>query len=172
MVILLVILVNCRAHQIHSRHSYEYQLCSPSRQLVPLLVRCRLHTVACQEKRIEAAIFFNLRFRYFIDDVLSLINSRFDDFVGRVYHIVLEIKDTTDTARSPSYLDIRLKTDNEGRLRTKFYDNRDDLNFPILKFPFICSNIPTAPVYGVYISQLIRYPRACCSYHDFPDRGF
>ena len=25
--------------------------------------------------------------------------------------------------------------------------------------------------YGVYISQLIRYSRACISYHDFLDRG-
>jgi hypothetical protein len=38
-------------------------------------------------------------------------------------------------------------------------------------FPFICTNIPAAPAYGVYISQLIRYSRACGSYHDFLDRG-
>jgi len=31
--------------------------------------------------------------------------------------------------------------------------NRDDFNFPIVNFPFICSNIPAAPAYGVYISQ-------------------
>jgi hypothetical protein len=48
---------------------------------------------------------------------------------------------------------------------------RDDINFPILNFPFICSNIPAAPAYGVYISQLIRYSRACGSYHNFFDRG-
>ena len=33
------------------------------------------------------------------------------------------------------------------------------------------SNIPAAPAYGVYISQLIRYSRACGSYQDFLDRG-
>jgi hypothetical protein len=33
------------------------------------------------------------------------------------------------------------------------------------------SNIPAAPAYGVYISQLIRYSRACSFYQDFPDRG-
>jgi hypothetical protein len=38
-------------------------------------------------------------------------------------------------------------------------------------FPFICSNITAAPVYGVYISQLIRYSRACVSYQNFLDRG-
>ena len=41
----------------------------------------------------------------------------------------------------------------------------------ISTFPFICSNIWTVHVYGVYISQLIRYSRACGSYHDFLDRG-
>jgi hypothetical protein len=51
------------------------------------------------------------------------------------------------------------------------YDKRYDFNFLIVNFPFICSNIPAAPAYGVYISQLIRYSRACGSYKDFPDRG-
>ena len=39
--------------------------------------------------------------------------------------------------------------------------------FPIVNFPFICSNMPAAPVYGVYISQLIRYSRACGYCADF-----
>ena len=72
---------------------------------------------------------------------------------------------------SASYLDLHLEIDNEGRLRTKLYDKRDDFNFPILNFPFICSNIPGAPVYGVYISQMIRYSRVYGSYQDFLDRG-
>jgi hypothetical protein len=41
-------------------------------------------------------------------------------------------------------------------LRTKLYDKRDDFNFPIVNVPFICCNIPAAPAYGVYISQLIN----------------
>jgi hypothetical protein len=41
-----------------------------------------------------------------------------------------------------------------------------------LNFPFICSNIPAAPAYWVYISLLIRYSRTSDSYHDFLDRGF
>jgi len=39
-----------------------------------------------------------------------------------------------------------------------------------VNFPFICSNIPAAPEYGVNISQSIRYSRACGSYQDFLDR--
>ena len=40
-----------------------------------------------------------------------------------------------------------------------------------MNFPFICSNTPAAPAYEVYISQMIRYSRACGSYQDFLDRG-
>ena len=40
---------------------------------------------------------FDFTFRY-IDDVLSLNNSRFGDFVDRICPIEHEIKDTTDTA--------------------------------------------------------------------------
>jgi hypothetical protein len=98
-------------------------------------------------------------------------NSRFGDFVDRIYPIELEIKDTTYADRADSYLDEHLEIDSEGRLRTKLHDKRYDFNFPIVSIPFICSNILAAPVYGVCISQLIRYTKACCSYHDFLDRG-
>ena len=40
-----------------------------------------------------------------------------------------------------------------------------------MNFPFICSNIPVAPAYGLYISQLIRYSRTCGSYQDFLNIG-
>ena len=58
-----------------------------------------------------------------------------------------------------------LDIDREGHLKTKLYDKRDYFNFPIVNFPIICSNISAAPAYGIYISQLIRYSRAC----DFLD---
>jgi hypothetical protein len=69
------------------------------------------------------------------------------------------------------YVGVPLLIDSEGRLGTKPYDKRDDFNFPIVNFPFICSNIPAAPAYGVHISQMIRYSRACGSYQDILDRG-
>jgi hypothetical protein len=102
---------------------------------------------------------FNFTFRYV--DILSLNNSRFEDFVDCIYHIELEIKDITDTDRSVSYIDLDLEIDSQMRIRTKRYVKRDDFNFYIVNFPFICSNIPAAPAYGVYISQLIRCSRAC-----------
>jgi hypothetical protein len=89
---------------------------------------------------------FNFTFHY-IDNVVSLNNSRFGDIADRIYPIELEIKDTTDTDTSASYLDLHLEIDSEGRLRTKLYDKRDYFNFSIVNFPFICSNIPAAPAY-------------------------
>jgi hypothetical protein len=40
--------------------------------------------------------------------------------------VAFEIKDTTDTDRSPSYIDLHLEIESEGRLRSILYDKRDD----------------------------------------------
>jgi hypothetical protein len=61
-----------------------------------------------------------------MDDVRSLNISMFGDFVDRIYPIELEIKDTTDTDRSASRVD----------LRTKLYDKRDDFKDRVSFFPF------------------------------------
>ena len=58
------------------------------------------------------------------------------------------------------------KIDSEVRLKIKCYDKIDGFNFLNVNFPFLCNSILAAPVYGVYISQLIRYNRACISYRD------
>ena len=39
----------------------------------------------------------------------------------------------------------------------------DDFNFHFTNFPFLKSNIPSSPAYGVFFSQIIRYARACSS---------
>jgi hypothetical protein len=71
-------------------------------------------------------------FRY-IDDVLSLNNSRFGNYLHIIYPNELEVKDTTDTQSSASYLDRHLEIDNRIRLKTNFYDKRDDFTFPIVR---------------------------------------
>jgi hypothetical protein len=78
---------------------------------------------------------------------------------------------STDTARYAPYLDLHLEIDQD-RFITKLLDKRDDFIFLIVKFPFICSNIPAAPAYAVYISpQSIRYSYACGTDHDFLPGG-
>jgi len=101
---------------------------------------------------------------------IAALNCILCNFHFRIYPIGLEIKKTTYTAMSPSYLDLEI--DSEAQLRTKLYNKRDDfdVNFPNVNFPFMCSNIPAVPAYGVYISELIRYCRACGSHHELLDR--
>ena len=83
-----------------------------------------------------------------------------------MYPHELEIKDTTESNTSASYLDLLLSIGRDGQLRTSLYDKRDDFNFHITNFPFLSSNIPSSSAYGVFISQL-RYARACSSYECF-----
>ena len=109
---------------------------------------------------------FHFTYRY-IDDVLSINNPKFGDYIDYIYPVELEIKDTTDADHQASYLDLDLSYNRDKRLLVKLYDKRDDFNFNIVNFPFLSSNIPQSPAYGVYVSQLIRYARASSAYSDF-----
>ena len=116
--------------------------------------------------RKQLASRFNFTYRY-IDDVLSINNPEFENYLGQMYPVELEIKDTTESNTSASYLDLLLSIGRDGQFHTSIYDKRDDFNFHITNFPFLSSNIPTSPAYCVFISQLIRYARACSSYGCF-----
>ncbi|KAK3108807.1 hypothetical protein FSP39_016181 [Pinctada imbricata] len=59
----------------------------------------------------------NFTYRY-IDDVLSINNQKFADYQSRIYPSELEIKETTDTNNSASYLDIMLSHDTDGHMNT------------------------------------------------------
>ena len=48
---------------------------------------------------------------------------------------------------------------------SKIYDKHDD--FDIVNFPFFDGDVPRRPSYGVYIFQLIRFPRVCSHVEDF-----
>ena len=113
---------------------------------------------------------FNSTFRY-IDDVLSINNNDFHSYVDSIYPNKLEIEDTTEFTMSASYLDILLNIDIKGKLTTQLYDKQDDFSFSIVNFPYLCSNIPSSPAYGRYVSQLIPYERACSAYDQFLNRG-
>jgi hypothetical protein len=116
------------------------------------------------------AVAFNSTFRY-IDDVLSINNKQFHSYVDLIYPNELEIKHTTECSTSASYLDILLNLDTNGKITTQFYDKRDDFNFSTTNFPNLCSNIPASGAYGVHISMLTWYARACLTYDQFLVRG-
>ena len=116
--------------------------------------------------RKQLALRFNYTYWY-IDDVLSINNPEFENYLDQMYPVELEIKDTTESNTSASYLDLLLSIGRDGQLHTSINGKCDDFNFHITNFPFLGSSTPVSPVYGVFISQLIRYARACTSYECF-----
>ena len=67
-------------------------------------------------------------------------------------------------------MDLHLSISN-GFVSSKIYDKRDDFDFDIVYFPFLDGDIPRAPSYGVYISQLIRFARVSSHVLDFNNRN-
>ena len=65
-----------------------------------------------------------------------------------------------------TYLDISISVCG-GMYVTEVFDKRDSFNCNIVNFPYMCSNIPAKPTYGVYVSQLIRMSRICHTYSSF-----
>ena len=91
---------------------------------------------------------FNFTYRY-IDDVLSLHEKH---KICRVFEIHLSRLTWNKGNNGDCSLLLIL-----GLLSLHWqYDKRDDFNFLIVNFPFLNSNIPSAPAYGVYVSQLIH----------------
>ena len=63
-------------------------------------------------------------------------------------------------------LDCQLQIE-KGKLVMSLYDSRQ---FPLqgTKNPHLDSNVPCMPMYGVHISQLLRFAGACDRHSDFP----
>ena len=112
---------------------------------------------------------FNLSYRY-IDDLISFNITRFKEFISDIYPKELTISETTEFTSFASYLDLLFIRDKNNNKTTKLNDKRDAFGFHFVNFPFMSSNIPSAPAYGVYASQLIRYARCCSNYSDFLSR--
>ena len=91
----------------------------------------------------------SLYFRYtelFLFPILSINNPEFEKYLGKIYPAELEIKDTTESTTSASYLDLLLSIGRDGQLHTPIYNKRNDFNFYITNFPFLSSNIPSSPL--------------------------
>ena len=100
----------------------------------------------------------------YIDDLLTLNNSNFEEEIPNIYPPELTLKRTSESDTKLSYLDISISICS-GKYVTKVYDKRDAFNFNIVNFPYMSSNIPANPTYGVYMSQLIKISRICDTIH-------
>jgi hypothetical protein len=93
-----------------------------------------------QDNNKKLATSFNHTFRY-IDDVLSINNHNFHNYVHLIYPDELEIKDTKESDKSASYLDILPNIDSNGKLTTLLYDKGDDFDFAFVNVSFVCTCI-------------------------------
>ena len=109
---------------------------------------------------------FDLCYRY-IDDLIVFNNKKFLDYLKEIYPSRLTVERANKSDHLADYLDLTFIIDGGGKLSTRLYDRRDDFDFHIVNFPFLSSNIPSGPSYGVCISQLIGYARCCSHYDDF-----
>ena len=107
----------------------------------------------------------NLSYRY-TDDLMSFNNKRLKEFISDIYPKELTISETTESTSIAPYLDLLFIPDKDNNITTKLDDKCDAFGFHTVNLPFMSSNIPSAPAYGVYASQLIRYARCCSNYSD------
>ena len=83
----------------------------------------------------------------------------------------LQLKKTMECGTQLSYLDILITIENV-KSSTAVYEKRDNFNFNIENFPYLSSNIPSGPAYGVYFSQLVHIGRICSNYTQFTWRHY
>ena len=87
-----------------------------------------------------------------------------------IYPKELQLNKSNSCDTAAAFLDLDLSIDN-GVITSKIYDKRDDFNFPIVNYPHLDGDVPKSTSYGVYISQLIRFARACSNVEDFNQRN-
>ncbi len=111
---------------------------------------------------------FNFTYRY-IDDVLSINNPSFSQWLPSIYPGELEIKETLETTCTASFFDLHLRFDSNGKRSTKKYDKRDDFDFEIINFLYLCSNIPTSPMLFIFLNWFDKLDNVP-NYYDFLER--
>ena len=97
---------------------------------------------------------FNLCYRY-IDDLIVFNNKKFLDYLKERYPSELTVEKANKSDHLADYLDLTFIIDSGSKLSTRLYDKRDDFDFHIVNFPFLSSNIPSGPSYGVYILRCV-----------------
>ena len=96
---------------------------------------------------------------------MCINDLNFENILCQMNHAERE-SDMTESNNSASYLDVLLSIGRNGQLCTSLHDKLENFNLHIINCPFLSINIPS-PAYGIFISQLIWYARACPSYECF-----
>ena len=102
-------------------------------------MRSLLKTNLCLAKRFADTV------RY-IDDLLTLNNNKFNSEMSNIYPPELTLKRTTESDTKLYYLDVSISICH-GKFVTEVYDKKDNYNFNIANYPFMCSNNYTSKAY-------------------------
>lgn len=130
----------------------------------------------------DVAAQFHMSFRY-IDDTLSVDNPYWRQYVerkadpqafdeiGGIYPSALTLNDTTVSKdEQVNFLGMKLQH-NHDRLHLSIFDKRNDYPFVVLRYPHMCSLIPSSIPYSVLTGQLYRFSRICTTWQDFLDES-
>ena len=104
-------------------------------------------------------------FRYQDDCIIFNDDGLFQRLWEDIYPAEMVLQ-KTNNGDSCTFLDLAIWTTN-GKVRYKSYDKRTDFNFEVIKYPDLKSNIPRAPSYGVFSSQLIRFCEVNNEFENF-----
>ena len=98
--------------------------------------------------------------------MLTLNNNRFEEEIINIYPPELTLKKLLNLI-----LEYHIWTfPSVSATINKVYDKRENFNFNLVNYPYMCSNIPANPTYGVYVSQLVRISSICDNYVSFVKR--
>ena len=93
----------------------------------------------------------------YIEDVLSINNPSFKNYLDKMHPVEPDTKDTTACNTFASYLDLLPSIGRNVQFYTSIYEkkNRHDFYYHITNVWFLSSYISSSPAYGVFISKLI-----------------
>ena len=106
----------------------------------------------------------------YLDDIFTIDNPVFAEHIPHIYPRELQLNKANTSDKVTSFLDLDIKVSGHN-IHTSVYDKRDDCGFPIVKFPWLSSHVPSLPSYGIYILKLVRFARCCTIAFDFHSKN-
>ena len=109
---------------------------------------------------------FNNIFR-FIDDLIALNDGgEFEKSFLEIYPVELTLKKENTINSAVTFLDLDINIV-DGKFIHKLFDKRNDFHFPIVRFPYRESNLPSKMFYSTISAEVLRVCRATTMYSDF-----
>lgn len=113
----------------------------------------------------DAKLLKNL-FRFQDDCIIFKDEDMFDNALSSIYPTEMILDNTNINQYECNYLDLNISIQNDSYCY-KSYDKRKSFGFEIVNYPNLYGNIPIAPAYGVFVSQLFRLCKINCSIGSF-----